>query len=329
MYEKLLVAGALILVAPAFALTRVAPSSSGVPDLPAGSACRDYQPGQSMTQKDYDGYYYGLMGAVRGGHPDLIPSLVSRWDSALDREATPALYEVFHNPATKVTLGSFSDPQTRVAKETTDDGQPQPNSRDGGQGLRVVWQLEKNARFLSVITYWRLNYATVRPELIRGRDSLRVRVQIGDFARRPDDRTKPRPGIPIVDPGVGFAAVSYTAEGSSLEPTVPISPGREGGDPALHPGITGVTAPWACASCHRGDRNRLARHVEQTPLQAIHDFLEDARRNGVAPQPLEALRAQLVSPDKLRALFTSPALINVINRKCRGLKRSAIKSPNT
>jgi hypothetical protein len=264
--------------------------------------------------------------------PDRDPArLYGDWGAALDREMTPALREVFTSPDATVLYGSFSDARTRVAL----DGEGRPvldgqgmavaNSFDNGQGLRVVWQLERQTparRLISVITFWRFDAASGRPVPVGGFDALRIRSQLVDYVSSPEDAD---PQNHTKDAGHGFAGLSYQASVADGVVTglVPSPPVAFAFDPATtppeqHPTIAGIALPVACAACHRGHFNRMAGRAALPASQAESRdlYLRYVEGLGVSADAVAALRAEMSAPETMRALFLPNGILSTLDAKC-------------
>lgn len=273
------------------------------------SACRPYQPGRAgiSFESIYGGGTSGA-GLIRtGGGADSDPTAVN---TALERELTPALLDVFSSAETRVYFGDY-DPA---------DG-TEPTS-DGLRGLRVIYErayrVGERTRLVTVITSWQWDRERNDVVFIPGPDSVRVRAQIDDA------------GLP----GGHFASLSYSTSTtdhrvSDIRPGAYVRRQRdtEYWVEDTHLGKRAALQARAsqCNTCHGRDVRRNGFHSRPTTLAAMSADLQSpfSRFRADIPEASRARWDEKVAD--LRMSFTPPGIVAALRARCDGL--SARPSP--
>lgn len=236
-----------------------------------------------------------------GSTPALGASLRERLEALnaeVDKETRPAMAEVFANP-TAVYFHQFTPSGAR------------PNTKDGADGLRVVWEREievagktgPEKRLLSVITFWEFDPATGGVKMRTGDDSIRVRVEL-----RGDDS---------VWLGDRFAGLSYSTKTDERGNIVSIEPGiylDENGETKAGAAHQAMTSE--CSSCHSSGRRKNFHPGLLDPKNGnFKSFVEDAKKNGATPAAVAALEALAANP---KAGFLPPGIRDALAGKPAG-----------
>jgi hypothetical protein len=289
-------------------------AGNGLPVIPgAGPAgrlawCDGFAPGHSgMTMNGM----LALELAYRNArNPAAQAAAMQALQGALSAESLPALYRLMSDKKTEVRYASFDDPEGMV------------RGFDGQQGLRVIFQREIDVgrgnpvdkRLISAITFWKLNPATMKLELLGGPDAIRIRTQLVSSNARAN----------FYGSAMALDVRSKAGKVTGIQPV------------AYHDAATGapiaaqanVPPPGQCLVCHFGERDKSrgafappvpAKLAQQAGYKDFADHYQQHAKikgNAAKTKQLTQLLADMKDPKKVRGLFTPSGLVDKLKEAC-------------
>jgi len=267
------------------------------------SAFSAYNAGFSLSWSQYQKLENEFRTAWLSGKP--LENL-SRLNSALARELTPAMLDVLAQPD-RVFLGMFTDPEER---KTGDYSQ---KNLDEGSGIRVIFQKEVPAaipiltrpepRLVSLIFFVNYNFDKKDIEFISGPDAFRVRSEAAPFEKGRH--------------GMGFVGSSFSMEINEKGEVVSFQPGvylKEDGEYKYH--NIGIPAgPEHCSVCHDKKTMFSERYMQRPPEEThgFKKFISYVKEKGASDEEITQLETRLKNPKSL----LPPGMLQLIQQRLK------------
>ncbi len=256
-----------------------------------------YLPGGRLDYEDYDRlirYIHHLSLEQEG-----VTSAVSRLNALVEKELKSAMKALVTTPETKIIYGAYTPPlDASQLSKITDHAQYEPlTGRDGGEGLRIIWQLAypfspTDTRMVSMILFYHWDATEHEFRLNDRTESLRIRVQARRFCPEKISKTG--------SVGLSYRVVFRNSLPSSVRHVVAIVPTEsvdDRGDPSSAT-MSECADPVMCEVCHQNSQNEISKKVRDRPfdqIQSLERVIEHIERMDPA-----------VTRDHIRQLLRQP-----------------------